>query len=447
MTHPTSSRRRFLQQSAASLLSAPFVTSGMRAASPNGKLRHACFGASGMSWSDINSMSAHPNWELVAACDVDTRNFARLKEKFGPQVRCYQDWRELLTQEAGKIDSVNVSIPDHMHGSVGFNALTRGLHVYGQKPLTQNLHECRAVTEKARATGLMTQMGIQVSSDFTERFAVEMVHSGVIGKVKEVHTFSNKAWGDMTPLPDKADPIPDGFDWSKWLGVSEDRPFIAGAYHPGNWRKRRDFGTGTLGDMGCHMFSGWFRALALTSPISVKSTGPAPINKDNWATDGQVEYIFPGTQYCADKTVKVTWYDGKKMPPADVVALLGDTKWPGQGSLYIGTDGVLLHPHGGTPTLHPREKFKDFRYPKLEPRNHWKDFIDCCIAGDKNKKPSANFDYAGPLTEAVLLGCLASIFPNQVLEWNAEKMTFNNSEDATKFVKRSYRKGWEVAGF
>ena len=195
MTSPiATTRRRFIQQSAATLLSAPFVTSGMRAASPNGKLRHAAFGGSGMSWADMTSMSAHPNWELVAVCDVDSKHFDKVKMQFGPDVRTYTDWRELLEKEAGKIDSVNVSIPDHMHGSVGMGALGKGLHVYGQKPLAQNLHECRALTLKARETGLMTQMGIQISSDFTERFAVEMIQSGIIGKVKEVHTFSNKAW-------------------------------------------------------------------------------------------------------------------------------------------------------------------------------------------------------------------------------------------------------------
>jgi len=369
-----------------------------------------------------------------------------VKAKF-PNVRTYQDWRELLEKEKGQIDSVNVSVPDHMHGPIGISALEQGLHVYGQKPLTQNLHECRAITLKARQTGLMTQMGIQVSSDFSERFTVEMIHSGVIGKVKEAHTFSNKAWGDMTPLPSTSDPIPDGFDWNRWLGVAEERPFLKGYYHPGNWRKRRDFGTGTLGDMGCHMFGGWFRSLALTAPINVKSTGPAPVDKNNWATDGQVEYTFPGTQYTEGPTVKVTWYDGKKLPPSNIVSLLGETKWPGQGTLYVGTEGTLLHPHGSTPFVIVDQKIKRMAYPKLEPRNHWKDFIDCCLANDPNKKPSANFDYAGPLTEAVLLGCLASIFPNESLEWNAEKLAFNNSEAATQFVTRKYRHGWEVAGF
>lgn len=445
---PASSRRRFLQHGTAALLGAPFVTTGLRAASPNGKLRHAAFGASGMSWSDMTSMSRHPNWELVAVCDVDSRNFARVKKEF-PGVKTYTDWRELLEREAGNIDSVNVSTPDHMHGSIGLAAVAKGLNVYGQKPLAQNLAECRAMTVRAREKGVMTQMGIQVSSDFTERFTVEIIHSGVIGRVKEAHTFSNKKWGDMDPLPEGADPVPTEFDWDKWLGVALERPFLDNPqhpkyYHPGNWRKRRDFGTGTLGDMGCHMFSGWFRSLALGSPVAVKSLGPAP-NKDNWAINGKVEYTFPGTAYTADKLVKVTWYDGDQLPPDEVRNAI-EGKWPGQGTVYLGTEGVLLHPHGSTPSLHPAEKFKDFRFPKLEPRNHWFDFIDCCLKGDSKQRPTANWDYSGPLTEAVLLGCLCSAFPDQTLEFNGAALTFKNSPEATALVKRTYRKGWEIAG-
>src|SRR5262249_36839750 len=145
-------------------------------------------------------------------------------------------------------------------------------------------------TKLAREKSLMTQMGIQVSSDFTERYTQALIKAGAIGKVKEVHSFSNKEWGDTAPVPQKEDPVPPDFSWDLWLGPAEMRPFIDGYYHPGNWRKRRDFGTGTLGDMGCHMFSGWYRALDLTSPLSVKSTGPAP-GKDNWAINGRVEYI------------------------------------------------------------------------------------------------------------------------------------------------------------
>ena len=446
MVTPSPTRRRFLLTSAATLLGAPFIATGARAASPNGKLRHLAFGASGQSWADITSFATHPNFELVAVCDVDTRTFAEVKAKF-PNVRTYVDWREALEKEAANIDSVNVSTPDHMHAAIGMAAISRGLNVYGQKPLTQNLAECRAVTLAARKKGIVTQMGIQISSSFGERFTVAMIHRGDIGKVKEVHTFSNKKWGDMDPVPvAKATPPPAELDWDKWIGVSAERPFIPDYYHPGEWRKRRDFGTGTLGDMGCHMFSGWYRALALTMPLSVKSLGSPPPNAENWANNGKVEYIFPGTAYTAESTVKVTWYDGDQRPPQEVLALLGDTPLPDQGSLYVGTEGVLLHQHGSTPVLLPKDKFAGVRPPKLEPINHWHEYIDCCLAKDPTQKPGANFDYAGPLTEAVLLGCLASIFPEQTLEWDSEKMVFSNSPEATKFVKRSYRKGWEVPG-
>jgi predicted dehydrogenase len=436
------SRRHFIRQSAATLFAAPWVTTGLRAASPNGKLRHAAFGGSGMSMADMSAMSGHPMWELTAVCDVDTRNFAKVQAKW-PNVKVYQDWRELLTKEADNIDSVNVSTPDHMHGSIGIAAIEKGKHCYGQKPLAHNLWECRQMVERARAKGVMTQMGIQISSDSSERYAVELIHLGLIGKVKEVHTFSNKKWGDMEVRPQTSDPIPEGFDWDKWLGVASERSYIKGYDHPGNWRKRRDFGTGTLGDMGCHMFSGWFRALGLAAPTGVVSRGPAP-NKDNWAINAVVEYTFKGTQYTAGDSIKVTWTDGDARPPKEVMELTGDvSKFPGQGSLYIGTEGVLLHPHGSSPRLFPMEKFKGFKYPKMEPRNHWFDFIDCCLKGGETR-PTANFDYAGPLTEAVLLGCLASAFPNEALIWDAPGLKIPNSAEADKLVRRDYRKGWEL---
>lgn len=394
-----------------------------------------------MSMSDMSAMSQHPMWELVAVCDVDTRKFPGALKKW-PNAKTYQDWRELLEKEAGNIDSVNVSTPDHMHGSIGIAAIAKGKHVYGQKPLAHNLWECRQMVERARTKGVMTQMGIQVSSDSSERYAVELIQMGLIGKVKEVHTFSNKKWGDMEPRPTKSDPIPEGFDWNNWLGVASERGYIEGYDHPANWRKRRDFGTGTLGDMGCHMFSGWFRALDLAAPTGVVSRGPAP-NKDNWAINAIVEYSFKGTKFTAGDSIKVTWTDGDARPPAEVMALTGDAaKFPGQGSIYLGTEGVLLHPHGSTPRLFPADKFKGIKYPKLEPRNHWFDFIDCCLKGDK--KPSANFDYAGPLTEAVLLGCLASAFPGENLIWDAPALKIPNNELADKMVRRDYRKGWEI---
>ncbi|MDB6072096.1 MAG: oxidoreductase domain protein [Verrucomicrobiales bacterium] len=433
-------RRRFLA-SAASLLAAPAFIPNLRAASPNGKVRHASFGAGGQAFADLQSFANSPNFELVAIADVDTSAFAAIKAKW-PEVKCYQDWRELLEKESATLDSVNVSVPDHLHATMGAAVLHAGKHLYGQKPLTQNLRECRFITELAREKGVMTQMGIQISSAFTERFAVRLVQDGAVGKIKEVHTFSAKLWGDLDPVPQREDPIPASLNWDHWLAGAAARPYLKDYYHPGNWRKRRDFGTGTLGDMGCHMFSGWMRALALTSPISVKSSGPAP-GKDNWALHGHVEYLFPGTQYTADKEVKVTWTDGDARPPQAVADLVGG-KLPREGSLYIGTEGVLVCGHMSRPLIYPLEKGKGYKFPELEPRDHYVEFLDCVRNG--GAKPSANFDYAGPLTEAVLLGCLSSIFPGKSLEWDAASLTFKNAPEANPFVGRTYRPGWEIPG-
>ncbi len=396
-----------------------------------------------MAANDLANIASSPLVEVVAVAEVDKRQWEGI-EKGYPRAKLYADWRELLAAESGNFDSANVSTPDHMHGAIGSAVVEAGKHLYGQKPLTQNLRECRHLTELVRKKGVMSQMGIQVSSDFNERWAQGLIKEGAIGKVKEVHSFSNKEWGDMQPLPDRSDKVPEGFDWNLWLGVATERPFLEGYYHPGNWRKRRDFGTGTLGDMGCHMFSGWFRALDLTAPLTVKSTGPAP-GKDNWAVNGRVEYTFPGTAYTEGKTVKVIWTDGNGKVPAEIAAMLDGVQVPGQGSIFVGTEGVMLFPHGGRPMLYPQSKFKSHAYPKLDPRNHWEEFVTSCVTG--KAKPSANFDYAGPLTEAVLLGCLASVLPGKDLEWDAAALTFKNSPEANALIGRSsYRKGWEIPG-
>ena len=405
----------------------------------------ATFGAAGQGASDLESFVLHPKFELVAVADVDQGHLGALKAKYAekfPELKTYADWREVFAKEADKIDAAHVATPDHMHAPIGMASMKLGKHLYGQKPLTQNLWECRQMTLLAREKGVKTQMGIQVSSDFTERLAVAIVHSGAIGKVKEVHSFSNKDWGDLEPVPTTVDTPPEGFNWDHWLGVATARPFIKNYYHPGNWRKRRDFGTGTLGDMGCHIFSSWYRALALATPLAVRSTGTPPANATNWAINGQVEYTFPATHLTAGETVKVTWYDGNRRPPADIATLVGGNL-PGQGNVIIGTDGVLLHPHMSTPRLFPADKFKGYKYPKLEPRDHYREFVDKCLDGAE--QPSANFDYAGPLTESVLLGCVASIFPQQELRWDSANLKFTNSDEATKFVKRDYRAGWEIA--
>jgi predicted dehydrogenase len=443
------SRRSFLKATAASSLAFPFFVPRLISAPPSNRVLHASFGASGMARADLTEITGHPNVQFVAVADVEPARANDLKKKF-PELRVYEDWRVLLDKEK-ELTSVNVSTPDHMHAPIGMSAMRRGVHVYGQKPLTHDIYETRRLTEFAREKKLVTQMGIQIHSSNLYRQAVQLVQTGAIGKVKEVHTFSNKKWGDTAPKPTRVDPVPAGFNWDFWLGVCATRPFIGGGYyHPGNWRKRIDFGTGTFGDMGCHIYDPVFEALALTAPISVRSEGPAP-NADCWATDAIIHYVFPGTQYSEGKTVNVTWYDGDARPPMEIQNLVRrDNPNPDappwklydQGSIVIGTKGVMLIPHVDRPKLFPLDQYAGYKLPEAKSSNHWHQFVDAILGKDKTQ---ANFDYAGPLTEAVLLGSVATRFPHTTLEWNAKKLTFNVKE-ANQYVRRKYRKGWEVKG-
>ena len=461
MSHsPLTTRRTFLKTLGAAGLAAPFFARNLHAAQPSRVLRHASFGAAGMAWNDIQALMSNEFVKLVAVADVDLTRAARLKETY-PDVKVYQDWRELLDKEAHNIDSVNVSTPDHMHAPIALSAMQLGKHCYCQKPLAHDIHETRVLTQFAREKKLVTQMGIQIHSYKVYRQAVALVQSGAIGKVKEVHTWSSKKWGDLGAPPTVADPLPAGFDWDMWLGGCAPRPFATGYYHPGNWRKRLDFGTGTFGDMGCHIFDPVFEALALTAPISLRSEGPAP-DAWNWAINAQIRYVFPGTKYTEGKTVAVTWYDGDMRPPAEIRALVTAPKpaelttvddtgkvqkkkqgAPDEGSIIIGTEGVLHVPHIAPPKLYPVEKFKGFALPVREQGHHWTEWAEACINGGK---PGANFDYSGPLTESVLLGSVAVRFPQTTLAWNSAKLQFENEKAANQFVRRSYRKGWEIKG-
>jgi predicted dehydrogenase len=436
------SRRQFLGRAAVAGLSVPFFTRNLLSAPPSRIVRHASFGAAGMAASDIGQLTRNKFLQLVAVADVDLNRTANIRKQF-PKTRIYQDWRELLDKEAGNLDSVNVTVPDHMHAAIGMSCLQLGKAVYGQKPLTHDLYETRRLTEVAREKGLVTQMGIQIHSTRDYRLAVKLVQDGTIGKIKEVHTWSNKKWGDPNPRPDRSDPVPAGFDWDLWLGVMAKRPFIGGGYyHPSNWRKRLDFGTGTFGDMGCHIYDPVFSALALTAPLSLRSEGPPP-SKFNWGINAKIHYVFPGTPYTAGDTVRVTWYDGDQRPPAEVKALLEGDNLPGQGSIFIGTDGVMLLPHIASPQLYPDKKFQTLRMPKVTTANHWAQFAE---AVRDNGKTWAGFDYAGPLTEAVLLGSVASRFPKTTLQWNAKELRFTNVAEANQFIRRPYRAGWRIKG-
>lgn len=440
---PRSDRRTFLKQAAFTAFAAPAFIRNLVAAPPSEVVRHASFGASGMAGADLGAIISHPKVKLVCVADVDLNRAEALKSKH-PDLRVYQDWRELLDKEQGKLDSVNVSTPDHMHAPIGMTAMLNGLHVYGQKPLTHDVYESRRMAQVAAEMKLVTQMGIQIHSSSEYRTAVALIQSGAIGKVKEVHSWSSKKWGDSSPLPEREDAVPAGFDWDQWLGVCEKRSFIGGGYyHPGNWRKRLDFGTGTFGDMGCHIFDPVFKAMDLTAPLTAQSTGPAP-SATNWANNAVVHFTFPETKFSVGPTFPITWYDGDERPSKEVTGpFLGDKGLPDQGSLFIGEKGALLLPHVAQPILLPEQDFKDFERPKVAGDNHWHQFIEA-VRG--NGTTLAPFSYAGPLTESVLLGGVSTFFPNQKLEWDAANLKFTNQPDAARLIRRPYRKGWDVAG-
>lgn len=435
--HSIYSRRSFLKLLGTSVVSAPFVSSNLFAEEPTKPLRHASFGAGGQAWSDLIQIADCKNVEIVAICDVDLSQTTKARKQF-PNAKIYQDWRELLDKEGNNIDSVNVSTPDHMHAPIGMRAMQMGKHVYGQKPLAHNLHDVRQMTELASKSKVVTQMGIQFHSSAYYRIAARLIKDHAIGKIKEVHSWSSKSWGDPSARPDVSDPVPAKFNWDFWLGVCSERPFIGGQYyHPGNWRKRLDFGAGTLGDMGCHILNPVFEGLGLSSPVSVRSEGPAP-NQWNWAIDSKVIYTFDGTPMTEGKSLQVIWYDGAARPPAEVIALLEGKEFPDQGSIFIGTDGVILLPHPSLPELFPKEKFKGYKLPRVKGLNHWEQFVEACRG---NGETAASFAYAGPLTEAILVGGVASRFPQTTLAWNYRDLKFDLAE-ANPFVREEYRKGW-----
>ncbi|MGA2659889.1 MAG: Gfo/Idh/MocA family oxidoreductase [Verrucomicrobiota bacterium] len=433
------SRRSFLKTLGATVVAAPFVTRDLIARPPGGRLRHASFGAGGMAWQDLNELARFKQLELVAVAEVDLEPAAQLKKRF-PEARLYQDWRQMLDSEEKNLDSVNVSTPDHMHALMAMSAMQFGKHVYGQKPLAHDLYEVRRLTEFSARKKLTTQMGIQIHATAHYHTAALLIQAGAIGKIKEVHSWCRKSWGDPTPRPTRQDAVPGGFDWDLWLGVCSPRPFIGQAYyHPANWRKRLDFGTGTFGDMGCHIFDPVFSALHLREPISVRSEGPAP-NEWNWALDSRIHYVFDGTPFTAGKTLNLTWYDGAQKPPPDLLALLEGDPIPDTGSLFVGAAGALVLPHIARPVLYPDKKFDGLKYPEVASGNHWGEFVGACLGHNPTSTP---FVYSGPLTESVLLGGVASRFPQTTLQWDAAKLQFDLHE-ANQFVRREYRAGWRL---
>jgi len=407
----------------------------------NGQLRVASVGTGGKGWSDLTATAASPKVDVVALCDIDeSKDFlGRAAEKF-PQARRFTDWRKLL-DENKDFDAVIVSTPDHMHAPISLPAMQLGKHVQCQKPLTHTVFEARQMRMAAKKFNVVTQMGNQIQSHEAYRTAVKLVHDGVIGKVREVHSWQSGAMGWILAddRPAGSEPIPETLHWDEWLGVAPQRPYLPRLYHSFNWRAWQDFSNGQLGDFGCHILDPVFMALKLTAPLTIRAEAP-PINREVWTKRSTVSYEFPGTDLTADKTIKVTWYDGEgHFPPPEALGMQ-KIALPSSGSFLLGEKGTLVIPHVAPPQLFPAEKFADFKIPVVPARDHYVAWADACRGEDKT---TSHFDYAGPLTETVLLGTIAIRIPETTLSWNADSLELAGSPHAQGLLTKSYRAGWQ----
>jgi predicted dehydrogenase len=437
--------RRFFLQAGLSVPALRFLPTST-AASANGKLRTAHIGVGGMGGADLSSIASHGQVEVAALCDVDTERLEAAAAKHSG-ARKFRDFREMIAEMGNSIDGVVVSTPDHTHAPAAMTALQSGKPVYCQKPLTHEIFEARQLRIVAKQKDLVSQMGIQVHSSAPYRRAVQMIQAGVIGPVSQVMAWSNKNWGyDGGPISGQQSP-PTSLDWNLWLGTAKARDFAPSVYHPGNWRKLIDFGTGTLGDMGVHIFDTPYAALKLTEPRWAMTSSRKPTNVGH-PERNVVRYEFPGTEHTTDKLLW-TWFDGDWAPPK-VSELnlpkdwdLGALELPGQGALFIGEKGLMLLPHVAEPVLLPEAKFRDAARPDVADGNHYHEWVDACLGKGTT---SANFDYAGPLTEALLLGVVANRFPEQKLMWDAENLRVTNLDAANDLLRTPYREGFAVSG-
>lgn len=436
----TLSRRSFLKQTVAAgaTLSA---LSWSRVYGANEKVRLASVGCGGKGWSDLTDTAAGPYADVVALCDIDESQpfLGQAAERFST-ARTYTDWRRLLDNHTS-FDAIIVSTPDHMHAPVSLPAMALGKHVQCQKPLTHTLFEARQMRLAAQKYGVATQMGNQIQSHEAYRTAVKLVHDGVIGKVKEIHSWQSSAMGWMLvdDRPAQSDPVPGNVHWDNWLGVAPERPYVANIYHSFNWRAWQDFSNGQMGDFGCHILDPVFMAAKLTSPLSVTAEA-APMNKEIWYKHSTMSFVFPGTELTAAKTVPLTWYDGQGHLPATEVTGIPQADLPGSGSVVIGEKGTLVIPHVDMPKLYPLEKFADYTIEVVPSRNHYTTWVDACRGAEP---ATSNFEYSGPLTETVMLGTIAARCSGSKLMWDAEAMKLTGAPQAQSLLSKEYRQGWE----
>jgi predicted dehydrogenase len=398
---------------------------------------------------------------FVALCDVDERRASETIIRRVPAVTNdggfkrfreatrYNDFRRMLEKEAKNIDAVVVATPDHVHVPASVMAMQMGKHVYCEKPLAHNVFEARLAADVAGKNKVATQMGIGNHSTEAFRRVVELVRAGAIGEVEEVHAWCDDdpgmppddgrlPWGDR--LPQQTPPVPDGLHWDLWLGPAPFRPYHP-AYHPVVWRNWWDFGNGRLGDMGCHLLDLAFWALDLRHPLTVEAEGPGRVGREvapRWLI---VRWTFPGREN--RPPVTLTWYHGNKR--AGLLKEVNLPNWP-IAVLFVGSQGMLITQIEVVPPrfeLHPKEKFADFQPPpQTIPRSigHANEWLLACRTGEPT---TCGFDYAGPLTEAVLLGNVA-YRTGQRLQWDPENLKATTCPEADQFLRREYRKGWKL---
>lgn len=428
--------------------------------SPNGKLGHACIGVGGMGGVDFTNIKSHGRTQIVAICDVDKEQVAKVASQL-PGVRAYADWRELLVNEGDRIDSVNIAVPDHMHAIIAITAIRHGKHVYCQKPLCHDMDECRQMRDTAKRKGIVSQLGIQHSAGLGDRMAARLLQENAIGTVERVYIFSNREGISRIEVtrPGQADPVPDSLDWDLWLGTAPWRPYASKIYHPRIWRIWQDFGSAWIGDIGCHLHSPIWKGIGLTAPISVRAEVQDSWRKtparfgDTWPQGAHITWIYPGSDKTAGKPLTVEWFDGMEkvaaanlLPPPEIQVLAKDAgmeKLPLEGSVVVGSDGWLLLQPSAAPRLVTRDKSAAKRpMPKLQPGpSHYHEFLDACLA---NTKSSADFSSVAPMVEAVLLGNVAERMPDTLLNWDASAMQITNAPEANRYLRRTYRKGWEL---
>ncbi len=445
---PTSDRRSFFKQSllAGSMLALPAVQYG-RVWGANSRLGIASVGTGGKGWGDLTGVAASPQVQVIGLCNIDSseKHLGQAAVQY-PAARQYADWRKLL-DESKDIEGVLVSTPDFMHAPIALAAMHLGKHVFCQKPLTHTVFEARQMQKGAKQAGVVTQMCNQIQSHSAYRTAVHWVHGGLIGKVKEVHSWQGGSpkWPRHLARPTGSDAVPTTVRWDLWQGVTAERPYKAEMYHPFNWRGWQAYGTGQLGDFGCHILDPVFKSLELTSPLKLTAQAP-PLFRESWTDRATVTYEFPGTSRTMGATIPVTWYDavGALPPRENLTNIPTSYKLPAAGSVLIGELGSMLVPHVAMPTLFPEEKFSADQLPVIEGVDHYVQWADACRGEGQT---TSHFDYASPLTETVLLGTIGIRFPGEELVWDAKQMQITNHAQAQEFVSKPYRQGWEPIWF